>query len=141
MERIKSKGLFNKRKKGWILIYVLIVVGLLFYLLTLSTFNHNRQWDYITNYCENILSEDSALEDREYLMSKFNSYMESNIAEIEKESIPVFFENIKSSKVLNTSKGSIEYFPMEEEFEVQTKERTYRFCIVIEGNNIKYHFR
>ena len=107
MERIKSKWLFNKRKKGWILIYVLIVVGLLFYLLTLSTFNHNRQWDYITNYCENILSEDSALEDREYLMSKFNSYMESNIAEIEKESIPVFFENIKSSKVLNTSKGSI----------------------------------
>ena len=87
------------------------------------------------------MSEDSALEDREYLMSKFNSYVESNIAEIEKESIPVFFENMKSSKILNTSKGSIEYFPMEEEFEVQTKKRAYRFCIVIEENNIKYHFR
>ncbi|MEG0132643.1 MAG: hypothetical protein RSA29_16105 [Clostridium sp.] len=131
----------RRSRKGGILLYVLMISLCIFLCISFAMKSFDNRNFYIKNYKEHIMEEDISYRDREYLMVKFNEYMEKNIVEINKETIDSHFKRINVEDIFRRDKSFIKYVSRRNEFQVDAGYRIYPFVPIIRDGNITYYFK
>lgn len=139
----------KKRKKGWVLIYVIVVAAFMLFTITYVLKGLEGKSNYLTYYKNTIINEDLKHKKKEYLMTEFNSYMRKNLKVIKEMGMDEYFIQNDISKYLATierdgmqfkDKCNIKYNSRLKIFELTTGTYTYGFYPIIEDENIKYKF-
>ena len=139
----------KKPRKGWILIYVLVICSLMMLIIMNILGGLERRNVYLDNYMNNILKEDLKQKKKEYLMTEFNNYFKEHIDEIEEKGVEEYFKEFDMSKDLSTIERdglkfeegcNIKFEPSKNLFEVNVGNFIYRFYPTIDGGKVKYKF-
>lgn len=139
----------KKQRKGWIVIYVLVICSLMMLIIMNILGGLTRRNVYIDNYMNNILKEDLKQKKKEYLMTEFNKYFEEHIDEIEEAGIEEYFNKFDISKYLSTIERddlkfkegcNIKFEASNNLFEVNVGTFIYRFYPIIDEGKVQYEF-
>lgn len=139
----------KKSRKGWIVIYVLVICSLMMLIIMNILGGLARRNVYIDNYMNNILKEDLKQKKKEYLMTEFNKYFKEHIDEIEEAGIKEYFNKFDISKYLSTIERdglkfkegcNIKFETSSNLFEVNVGTFMYRFYPIIDEGEVQYKF-
>ncbi|WP_040194852.1 hypothetical protein [Clostridium culturomicium] len=139
----------KRSRKGWIVIYVLVICSLVTITIMNTLGGLERRSVYIGNYMNNILKEDLKQKKKEYLMTEFNTYFEEHIDEIIEKGIEEYFKKADISKYLSSIERdglkfkegcNIEFDTGKNLFEVNVGTFIYRFYPIIDDSEVQYKF-
>jgi len=135
---------FKKKTKGSILVLTLVTVNLL---LILSLYLINKIElinSYNVNNASAVLMENNFQKQKEYVISRFNSYLLCNITAINEKGVEVYFNEFNNNPITSYDKASIKYDKVNKKFYIETQVdysylKSY-FKVDIEGSKFKYTF-
>lgn len=129
------------KNKGSVLPLTLVMMMLIFTLITFFVGYFEHRNFYIKNYVENIIKEDEGEKVVEYLMTKMNSYVYTNIDKLEKDGVNKFFTENFNDTLINYGVYKVTYNKNYNYFVINIQSRIYKFIITIDENKkVKYRF-
>ncbi|MEG0772917.1 hypothetical protein [Clostridium sp.] len=146
MKKLFSRKVnIENKSKGSVLLLTLII-GNLILLLSLYLISKVESMSfYNSNLSKFILKEDAISKKREYLMSRFNSYLTLNFVGTSEEELHEFFMKFNDLSIVTYEDARIRYDKLKKEFFIETiVERSNvvidKFIVEVSENTIKYKF-
>lgn len=134
----------KKKTKGSILVLTLVTVN---FLLLLSLYLINKIElinSYNVNNASAVLKEDNFQKQKEFVLSRFNSYLLSNVTAINEKGFEAYFYEFNNNPITSYDKASIKYDKVNGKFYIETQVdysylKSY-FKVDIESSKFKYTF-
>lgn len=135
----------NHKNKGSVLLLTLLISNLLLIMAIYLTNKVENLNFYNSNLSSLTLKEDPLLKQREYVMSRFNTYFRANFSGKNQNEVHEFFKGFSNSAVVTYENTKIIYDNVARRFYVESKIQggsviTSKFIVEIDGEAIKYKF-